>query len=74
MAYQGGITKPGYTKPFDTVDEKETKGVFGGEGGGKNLKEVGSDGLFSLKDKKYAGPGNLEFAPEDKGDKSFKSK
>jgi hypothetical protein len=57
--------------------ESETKGVFGGEGG--TLKTVsgtepsqpkGGDGMFSLKDKSYAGPGNIEFAPEDKGETS----
>lgn len=57
-------------------NERENPGLLtGGEGGGKNLKEVdgtttfkpatGDDGLFSLRGKNYAGPQN--FVPENSG-------
>ena len=68
--HDGGITKPGFKTNLSVVNESETKGVFGGEGGGKNLKSAGEDKGFSLKAKGYAGPGNLEFAPDNKGVKS----
>ena len=57
--------------------ESETKGVFGGEGkklstvsGNEPSQPKGGDGLFSLKGKGYAGPGNVDFVPEDKGEVS----
>ncbi len=66
------------------TSESETKGVFGGEGAGRHLSQVsgkapevapkGSDNLFDLHSKSYAGPGNLAFKPEDKGEVSNQPK
>ena len=66
----GGIVDKGFKKNLDIVSEGETKGVFGGEGGGKDLKSAGEDKGFDLHAKGYAGPGNLEFKPDNKGVKS----
>ena len=77
-AYEG--TFKGGQEPKHGLSEKsegETKGVFGGEGGGKHLSKVsgyeparpsGGDGMFSLQGKSYKGPENWQ--PEDKGDVS----
>jgi hypothetical protein len=61
---------------LDASNERENPGLLtGGEGGGKNLREIdgattftpatGDDGLFSLRGKNYVGPQN--FQPENIG-------
>lgn len=66
----GGIVDKGFKTGLSVVTEGETKGVFGGEGGGKDLKAKEDSKGFDLHSKSYAGPGNLEFKPDNKGTKN----